>query len=268
MVTRAIRSVHRYDGRAPVASLRKVIDAARPDLILPLCDRGVQHMHQLYWLSRRSTGGNAGVADLIERSIGSSACYDVVSSRYRLLQVARNEGILTPEMSQIEVRGDSVPQLGRTNLPWVVKADGTSGGRGVRIANTPDETRRAIRELGQRPGLVELAKRMLLNRDRDWIIADWKLVHRDLLIQAHIDGRPANCAVACWEGQVLAGACFEVLAAQGPKEPASIVRVIEHQAMIDTVRKMARRLQLSGFIGFDFMIENGTGAAYLIEMNP
>ena len=33
-------------------------------------------------------------------------------------------------------------------------------------------------------------------------------------------------------------------------------------------RKIARRLSLSGFFGLDFVIEEGTGAAYLIEMNP
>jgi hypothetical protein len=32
--------------------------------------------------------------------------------------------------------------------------------------------------------------------------------------------------------------------------------------------RIARRLKLSGFFGLDFMIEDGTGATYLIEMNP
>jgi ATP-grasp domain len=38
--------------------------------------------------------------------------------------------------------------------------------------------------------------------------------------------------------------------------------------MMVAARKIARRLSLSGFFGLDFVIEEGTGAAYLIEMNP
>ena len=33
-------------------------------------------------------------------------------------------------------------------------------------------------------------------------------------------------------------------------------------------RRIVRRLGLSGFFGFDFMLETGTGNAYLIEVNP
>lgn len=225
-------------------------------------------MQQLHALSRRPTGEDAGVADLIERSLGSPASFEVVSSRYWLLEAARSEGILIPTMARVG-RCDALDALfDQISLPWMIKADGTSGGRGVRIVRTRDEARRVVRELGKPLDSIELAKRLLLNRDRDWILDDWKLVHRDLLVQAYIDGRPANCAVACWGGEVLAGSSFEVIAAQGPKGPASIVRVIENQTMMDTARKIARRLGLSGFLGFDFMIENGTGAAHLIEMNP
>jgi predicted ATP-grasp superfamily ATP-dependent carboligase len=32
--------------------------------------------------------------------------------------------------------------------------------------------------------------------------------------------------------------------------------------------RIARRLRLSGFFGLDFIMETGSGAAYLIEMNP
>jgi len=38
--------------------------------------------------------------------------------------------------------------------------------------------------------------------------------------------------------------------------------------MMGAAKKIARRLSLSGFFGLDFVIEEGTGAAYLIEMNP
>jgi len=38
--------------------------------------------------------------------------------------------------------------------------------------------------------------------------------------------------------------------------------------MIETVKRIVSALHLTGLIGFDFMIETGTGAAWVIEMNP
>jgi predicted ATP-grasp superfamily ATP-dependent carboligase len=38
--------------------------------------------------------------------------------------------------------------------------------------------------------------------------------------------------------------------------------------MSDAATKIVRRLGLSGFVGFDFVIEDSTGKAFLIEINP
>jgi predicted ATP-grasp superfamily ATP-dependent carboligase len=89
-----------------------------------------------------------------------------------------------------------------------------------------------------------------------------------VIAQSFIDGRPANCAVVCWRGKVLAGIAVEVISAQGSKGPATIVQVVQGTEMLAAAEKIARRLSLSGFFGLDFMIENKTGATYLIEMNP
>ncbi len=46
-----------------------------------------------------------------------------------------------------------------------------------------------------------------------------------------------------------------------------MVNVVEGGEMLAAARRIAARLQLSGFVGFDFMIENESGTPYLIEMN-
>ena len=38
--------------------------------------------------------------------------------------------------------------------------------------------------------------------------------------------------------------------------------------MKDSARRIVKALGFTGLVGFDFMIEAATGAAYLIEMNP
>jgi predicted ATP-grasp superfamily ATP-dependent carboligase len=87
-------------------------------------------------------------------------------------------------------------------------------------------------------------------------------------VQSYIHGRPANCAVVCWKGRVLAGIGVEVVASDGTTGPASVVRVVDNAEMMFAAERIASRLGLSGFFGLDFMIEQGTGASYLIEMNP
>jgi hypothetical protein len=47
-----------------------------------------------------------------------------------------------------------------------------------------------------------------------------------------------------------------------------VLRRIAHPEMIATTEAMVRRLQLSGLQGFDFMLEEQSRDAYLIEINP
>ena len=73
---------------------------------------------------------------------------------------------------------------------------------------------------------------------------------------------------ACWRGEVLASSTVEVLVSQAPTGAANVVRVLKHYEIEDAIRLLARELQLSGFHGMDFVLEQDTDAAYLLELNP
>jgi hypothetical protein len=60
----------------------------------------------------------------------------------------------------------------------------------------------------------------------------------------------------------------EVLFAQSATETALAVRLIESDEIGTAAERIAGRLQLSGFHGLDFILEEETGHAYLIELNP
>jgi hypothetical protein len=261
------RTFH-YSGSDPLTSLRTAIAAFEPDVIVPCCDRGVQQLHELHVFSRAQGPMGQPILDLIERSLGLPGNFAIVSARYPLLKIARDEGILVPPT--IELRGASDLKSGCAEmaLPWVIKADGTWGGRGVRVAHSAAEAEQCFSELTRPAGRLELIKRLMLSRDRGWVLFDWKRSQPAVIAQSLIVGRPANCAVVCWQGKILAGIGVEVVSAQGPKGPATVVRVVESFEMMRAAERITRRLGLSGFFGLDFMIENGTGATYLIEMNP
>jgi hypothetical protein len=267
--TSAVRRTFPYLPRQPLESLKCAIETVEPDIILPLCDRSVQYLHALHTAATSHDGPRSKIALLIERSLGAPESFHIVSSRYKLLQTARSEGIRVPEMSAIDGLIELNLWCTETPSPWVIKADGTWGGRGVRVAKNASEALQDWRELSLRPSWLELIKRLSLNRGRGWILADWwNHVQPNILVQSYINGRPANCAVVCWQGKVLAGIAVEVVQAQGPTEPAIVVQVVEGAEMLRAAELLAQRLDLSGFFGLDFMIEEGTELPYLIEMNP
>jgi hypothetical protein len=111
-------------------------------------------------------------------------------------------------------------------------------------------------------------KRLVVNRDAFWLREWWVGAQRSIVAQSYIYGRPANCAAFCWMGKVLAIIAVEVVRADGATGPASIVSVVNNSDMTKAAEKIAARLRLSGFFGLDFMIEEETKHAYLIEMNP
>lgn len=268
MKTRAVKRTFHYSGMRPLDSLITAIDAVDPDIIIPSCDRGVGHIHQLY--ARSQSGGMAGrkLAALIENSLGSPASHSIVSSRYDVLVLAREEGICVPRTSRVDTPQELESWQAREPFPWVLKADGTWGGGGVRIVHSPDQVRQSFAELARMFRLGRAIKRLLVNRDSFWLPPWWNGSQHAVTVQSYIYGRPANCAVVCWKGRVMAGIGVEVISSDGLTGPASVVRVVDNAEMMLAADRIASRLGLSGFFGLDFMIEEGSGNPYLIEMNP
>jgi len=267
-VTSALRRAYPYHGLRPLASFMRAIVTTKPDLVLPGDDLAARHLHKLYFREQSKTNGDASLCALIERSLGSSDSFPTVNSRAAFLQLASEEGIRIPKTKVLGNVEDLEQWLRQMGLPTVLKANGTTGGEGVRIVQSTEEAKRALRAMQAPPLLVRTAKRALLNHDTTLI---WPtLLRRRSVVNAQefVSGREATSLVACWKGAVLAGLHFEVLTKQGATGPATVMRVIENFEMTSAAGKMVRRLNLSGLHGFDFMLEAQTGNAYLIEINP
>lgn len=266
--TRVVRRIFPYSALRPVAALRTAIEETHPDLIVPCDDRGVRHLHELYLASTvRGTADNV-VAELIRRSLGSPESHSVVSARYDLLKTASEDGLRVPRTEPAHAVSDFKALQTTMPFPWVLKADETWGGRGVRIAHTAETAEENFLDVSRPFRLRRAIKRMVVNRDPFWLQPWWEGRKPAVIVQAHVQGRPANCAVFCWEGKIIAGIGVEVIASDGSTGPASVVRVVENSEMIRCAQHLASRLRLSGFFGLDFMIEERTGDTYLIEMNP
>jgi hypothetical protein len=243
------------------ASIEKAIDRASPDLVLPCDDMAVMILHQLHRCNRF-----AKVSTLIERSLGDPANFTITATRSAQVALARSMGLLVPQSQPFMGRRlFGVPE--QLKYPCVLKRDRTWSGIGTAVVHRMEEFDKAWSWISGWTRGLRIGRAALRNK-RPRIFLDW-LTARSVTteIQEFVSGSPANRAVLCQAGKVLSGLSVRAVRTASPTGPASVVRVIDHAEMTETVDAMVRRLGLSGFCGFDFVIDPA-GRAYLLELNP
>ncbi|PYX10834.1 MAG: hypothetical protein DMG88_01030 [Acidobacteria bacterium] len=266
--TSAVRQMCAYHGLTPLRSFADAVAATKPDFILPGDDLATRHLHHLHGRECAQERAGSEICNLIERSLGAPESFAIVYARTAFMRLAQEEGIRVPQTETISNTHDLRAWLAQMGFPTVLKADCTSGGEGVRVVHTIEEAEHAYRRLQAPPLLARAAKRALVDQDKTLV---WpSLLRRRPVVngQAFVAGREATSTVACWNGVVLAGLHFEVLKKRSSAGPATVMRLIENAEMTAAAEKIARRLNLSGVHGLDFMLEADTGNAFLIEINP
>jgi hypothetical protein len=150
----------------------------------------------------------------------------------------------------------------------VLKTDGSWGGAGVQVLREAAEAAPAFARATEAPTLMQSLKLAAWEGSLNPLFArrEWQPGVPDL--QDFVAGHPANRAVIAERGRVLAGLSVEVLHAASATAPATVVRVTQDAQMEASAAAMTEALGLSGFLGFDFVVEHGTGRKLLIEMNP
>ena len=266
--TSAVQRIHTYNGLRPLRSFADAIAATKPDFIVPGDDLAARHLHDLYCRERHCGKAEGLICALIERSLGAPASFPVVYARTTFMQLAQEEGIRVPKTEVIGNINELREWVARMGFPTVLKADGTSGGDGVRVVHTIEDAERAFQTLQAPPLLARAAKRALIDQDNTLVWAS--LLRRQSVVnaQAFVAGREATSTIACWKGTVLASLHFEVVNKAEQAGHATVVRLIENSEMSSAAERMVRRLHLSGLHGFDFLLESETENAYLIEINP
>ncbi|MGC1870090.1 MAG: ATP-grasp domain-containing protein [Acidobacteriaceae bacterium] len=266
--THAVQHRYRYHGVSAQQSLRNAILKSAPDILVPCDDVAMRHMHHLYSTASQSNGENSQtIYKLLRLSMGNPDSYPITESREKFLALVREVGVRIPETETVDSPDQVKKWLAQFGFPAVLKADGTSGGEGVKIVHTLPEALRAYEILHAPLSTLVAAKRTFIDRDSNCIVP-WLMQHpRQVSIQRFVAGPDATVAVACWQGETLATIDAEVLQTAKPKGPATIVRLCQDGDRLEAIKKIVRKLGFTGLCGFDFMIDAVKGDAYLIEMN-
>ena len=250
-----------------VPFLRQRLESAsrewNADLIVPLDNIAAQCLRVL----AVSPSITPHLRILLERSFGSPTGYHAVVSRSGLMQVASQLGVHLPGFC---VSWDTAELLARAQewgFPVVLKCENTCGGHGVTIARTAEELRAAVDALHS--GSIVRRTRRALGRGL-WRLSGFGGTNgAPPLLQSFMPGVPAMRTVSTWQGQVLDGVSFVAEKTHpAPTGPSTMVRYVENAEMADTARRLVAALGCSGFMSFDFMLDEATGRAALIEANP
>jgi ATP-grasp domain len=260
----------KYRPIKPYDSLREAINASRPDLIAPCDDRVVGHLYRLYKETSAARDGSAlhRIASLIETSLGSPLSFDVVTRRSFLADLAQLPDVYIPETTRIDSLAQLLDWVEWYGLPAVLKLDGSFGGRDVIMIRRKADVARSFLQMRLRKSYIHRIKLLLFNGDVEPFFSVRSFSTAGVCVQSYVPGRLANCAIACWQGDVLAWRAVEVLQRGSEFGIATVVRRVEGEQMIAAARSIARHLKLSGFCGFDFVLDDDNGQANLIEINP
>ncbi|MES2221047.1 MAG: ATP-grasp domain-containing protein [Acidobacteriota bacterium] len=266
--TRALQHRYNYQGVNAQHSFRHAILESQPNVVVPCDDVAMRHLHRLYDTASQDSDPEAlAICKLFQISMGNPVSYPITESREQFLALVSEIDVRIPETKTVRSSAQVEEWLALFGFPAVLKADGTSGGEGVKIVHTLPEALRAYKILHAPLATVVAAKRTLLDRDSNCIVP-WLMQHpRQVSIQRFVEGPDANLAVACWQGEVLASIDVEVLKTSKPRGPATIVRLCRNGDRLQAVQKIVRKLGFTGLCGFDFMMDAATGDPYLIEMN-
>ncbi len=230
---------HSFEHLSPMASLRRAIKAARPDLIVPCDDLATR-------LVRRVRG-------------------DEDTGRLDFLRQAAAAGAPVLPTIAIETKEALEDALQRFSLPLVIKSDHSWAGEGVAIVHTPEAARAAFRRLRRAPRLRDLA-RALRGTGIHYLTRALLPATTGLTLQRYVEGMPATSSIACWRGEVVGAHHFDVRLSTTPTSPASVLALADCPQMAQSAQAVARAFNLSGLFGLDY-IRGHDGRVHLLEMN-
>lgn len=265
LLTDAIHLHQPYRLIDPIGSMEAAILATAPDFIVP-CDEPATVDLQEAAERAMATPRLAPVLRVIEFSLGT-ANLKQLTDRFHVLKTAEDAGAAVPAYAAVRTQADLRAWLDANGFPAYLKADGTFAAMGVRRVDTYEAAESAFRALHDPPAAMLAIRRLALHDDPAVLRLFFGRHQPALCIQRAVAGVEVNSAFFCWRGRVVASLNMQVMAVRYERGPSTVLRRIQNPMMDRAAEILASRLNLSGFYGLDFVLEEQTGVPWLLEMN-
>lgn len=235
-----------------------------PDIIVP-CDERAAAMVS-HWVGKRAGSGRSLSPQLLqclERSLGPVEALPQRASKTETLAIARAIGVACPREMVVEAFSECQKAASEYGYPVVLKLSHGSSGAGVKVCETEEELKESFNsfKLARSKSLESGSTlRSLMNRD-------WFGSRLDILVQEHVSGRPGMSCASAVDGVTVSIVTGLVEATVSRTGPASVVHLVNQPSIVDATIKMIAAFGASGFVSFDFIVDD-QGQAYLLECNP
>ncbi|WP_378944186.1 ATP-grasp domain-containing protein [Mesorhizobium sp. ANAO-SY3R2] len=232
-----------------------------PDLIVP-CDEWAAAIVN-HWVGK---GGGSGrrltpqLLQCLERSLGPLQRLPQRASKPDTLALARAIGVLCPRETIVEDFPGCEKAAGEYGYPVVLKLSHGAAGSGVKVCETREELKGAFGSFKQAQLKSDIMLRRLLR-------GDWFGSRLDILVQEHVSGQPGMSCASAVDGRTVSVLTGLVEATTSQTGPASVVHLANQPLIVDATIKMITAFGASGFVSFDFIVDD-RGQTYLLECNP
>lgn len=264
----AVTECLRYDPLRPLHSLQEALQTVAPTTILPADETVTCQLGEL-WTRKKAQAGRERerLCDVIQRSLGDPDRLCETGSRMALQRAAEAEGVPTPATMEIAKCGDLAVALEQLGSPMMLKADASSGGRGVRTVASLEEAEAAWRAFSVAPHVPRALLRGVLRRDWTHLRPAVRRERRGVTAQKMVVGPERTAMVVGQRGELLACELFEVVHTWKLRGPSSVLRRVEDPTTEAHIRALLRRMKITGFAGFDFIVDRSTSQPLLLERN-
>ena len=225
--------------------------AVRPAWILPGDDVSLRLLMQLVVSPPANLvpAVQQELAALVRRSLGDPAHYLDSVDKALLMPIARRLGVDVPDGEAVAGEDDAVRVATALGYPVIVRPAYGNAGRGVARCVGETDVREAMRAI--RPPM-------------GWAPSSG----HPALVQRFVTGQNHNRPALAWEGREVAGFTrMSVRHYPEPSGPGSVSRYRRVPAIAEANRRLLEALGITGFTGTQFLVEEGTGRPFLIEIN-
>ena len=246
--------------------LKKLVEVMTiwsPDLLIFGDESTVVFAHYLVQNSAKfKTLLSEPILQVIKSSLGDPEFFEATLFKNKTLEVAHSLGIRAPAAVSVTNSKDALEVAEKIGYPIVLKKEFGCSGVGVKVCSNQADL------LATLPDFLPQSTSSFKSQILRFIKRDWFPRPKVLSVQQFIKGVTAMYPVVALNGEVLAGFAAVKDLTVSATGPSSVIRFTNNSEMQATAIALIKEFKFTGFASFDFILEEGTNHAYLLECNP
>ena len=233
--------------------LVQMVEKVEPRMVVPCDEMAVRLLFALVLQPPQALGPmlQARLVRLVTDSMGDPRFYAASIDKTMLPAAAEALGVRVPRYAVATGVKDALAHADSLGYPVVLKRRFGFAGQGVAVVSTRDELADAALHL-LRPDQLDIGERR----------------SPALLVQAFIAGPYHSQALVALDGRPLQGFAWERHVATSPvKGQTAVLRFVRSPETREFSEALCRGFGIAGFFNVQFVIDERSGAAQLLEIN-